>query len=218
MTPDPKAIIEEFCIICESAWTDYDFFQSLFKTDRWTSDLCNSIAPLLFENLNRILHENLYIQFCRITDNAGTGKKSNLTTNYIVEQIRWPDEVGEKLREVNGRLKAFRQHIERARSKRIAHVDLFAQLERWDDLGAFPNGAEIRFLEDLQTFVNIAHGYFHGGSSHPIRVAMATDTHQLVRALVKSAVFDRCSKCTKHERIVGVLDYEDRSSTPEDRP
>ncbi|WP_253203601.1 helix-turn-helix domain-containing protein [Methylosinus sp. KRF6] len=203
-----KAIIEEFCIICEQVWTDYDLFQSVFGKDRRAFDLYRSISPLLFEGLNRIMHENCYMQFCKITDNANTGKHSNLTTNYIIEQIPWPAEVAKNLKEVNERLMAFRQHIEPARSKRIAHVDLSAQVERWDNLGAFPKGAEMQFLQDLQKFVNIAYGHFHGGSSRPIEVSMSTDTHQLLRALVKSVIFDRCSKCTEHERIVAVLDYE----------
>jgi transcriptional regulator with XRE-family HTH domain len=208
---DPKAIIENFCIICEHVTSDYDLFQSLFETDRRTFDLYASISPLLFENLNRILHDNLYIQFCKITDPAKTGKNLNLTTNYIVEKIPWPADVGEKLLEVNERLKKFRQAIESARSKRIAHVDLPAQVERWGSLGDFPKGAEIQFLQDLQIFVNIAYGHLQGGSSRPIRVAMSTDTHELIRALVKSVVFDCCSKCAEHERNVAVLDYENSS-------
>ena len=89
------------------------------------------------------LQENLHIQFCKITDPARTRRNANLTTNYIVEELPWPDTVGQRLREVNGRTMSFRQLIEPARSKRIAHIDLPAQLERWGNLGRFPPGAEI---------------------------------------------------------------------------
>jgi hypothetical protein len=212
MMPEPKTIIDEFCIVCTSARNDFDLYQSLFETDRRALDLFSSVAPLCFGDICRILKENLYIQFCKITDPAKTGKKANLTTNYIVEEILWPDAVGQRLREVNGRLMSFRLLIEPARSKRIAHMDLPAQIEQWDNLGAFPRGAEVQFLQDLQTFINIAYGHFNGGGHHPIAVAMSTDSHQLVRALEKSVLFDECLRCTSSERAVAVLDYEDRSA------
>lgn len=156
--------------------------------------------------------ENLYIQFCKITDPAKSGKKANLTTNYIVEEIPWPDAVRRQLRDVHARLTSFRALIEPARSKRVAHMDLPAQIEQWDNLGRFPRGAEVKFLQDLQTFIDIAYGHLHNGSCRPIVVAMSTDTHLLVRALEKSIVFDQCTKCTSGERAVAVLDYEDRSA------
>ncbi len=204
-----QTIIDEFCTVCTSARNDFDLYRSLFETDRRALDLFSSVAPLCFGDICRILQENLYIQFCKITDPAKTGKKANLTTNYIVEEIPWPDAVGQRLREVNDRLMMFRRLIEPARSKRIAHMDLPAQLEQWDNLGAFPRGAEIEFLRNLQAFINIAYGHFHDGGHHPIAVAMSTDSHQLVRALEKAAVFDECLKCTSGERAVAVLDYED---------
>jgi DNA-binding transcriptional regulator YiaG len=204
---EPKAIVEEFCTLCTSIRSDFDLYRSLFETDRRSLNLYTAIAPLCFGDLSRVLSEHLFLQFSKITDPAKMGNKFNLTTNYIVEEILWPDEVGRKLREVNERLKSFRQYIEPARSKRIAHVDLSAQVERWGNLGAFPKGADTEFLLDLQSFVNIAFGHFNGGQGRPIAITMSTDTHQLVKALEKSVVFDRCSKCDGGERATAVLDF-----------
>lgn len=209
---NPATILDEFCVICTSARNDYDLYRSLFEADPRALDLYTSIAPLCFGDVCRILKENLILQFCKITDPAQTGKKPNLTTNYIVDEIPWPNVVRLKLREVNDRLMAFRQLIEPARSKRIAHVDLPAQIERWGNLGAFPAGAEVAFLQDLQTFINIAYCELHDGDHRPIAVAMSTDAHQLVRALEKSVVFDHCTKCDSGERAGAILDYEDRPS------
>jgi transcriptional regulator with XRE-family HTH domain len=210
---DPVAIIEEFCVVCTSARNDYDLYRSLFGSDPRNQILFTSIAPLCFGDMRRVMAENLFIQFCKITDPATTtGKKNNnLTTNFILEKISWPDAVAKKLRKANDRLILFRQYIEPARSKRIVHVDLSAQVERLDNLGGFPEGADVQFLQDLQTFINIAYGHFHKGGHWPIAVAMSTDTHQLVRALEKAVVFDRCTKCNAGESAEAVLDHEDRS-------
>jgi transcriptional regulator with XRE-family HTH domain len=210
LPPDPAAIIEEFCVICTSARNDYDLYRSLFESDPRNQVLFTSIAPLCFGDMRRIMAENLFLQFSKITDPAVTRKNTNLTTNYILEKISWPASVAKKLREVNDRLIVFRQYIEPARSKRIAHVDMAAQVERLENLGSFPKGADVQFLQDLQTFIDIAYGHFHNGGHRPIAIAMSTDTHQLVRALEKAVVFDRCTKCNAGERAVAVLDYEDR--------
>ncbi len=210
LPPDPAAIIEEFCVICTSARNDYDLYRSLFESDPRNEALFTSIAPLCFGDMRRIMAENLFLQFSKITDPAATGKKTNLTTNYILEKISWPDAVAKNLREANDRLIVFRQYIEPARSKRIAHVDLSAQVERLDNLGHFPKGADAQFLQDLQTFINIAYGHFHNGGHRPIAIAMSTDTHQLVRALNEAVVFGRCTKCNAGERAGAVLDYENR--------
>jgi len=212
LPPHAVRIIEEFCVICTSARNDYDLYRSLFESDPRTRVLLASIAPLCFGDMRRIMAENLFLQFSKITDPAATGRKTNLTTNFILERISWPDLIAKKLRAVNDRLNVFRQYIEPARSKRIAHVDLSEQVERLDNLGCFPEGADVQFLQDLQTFINIAYGHFHNGRHRPIAIAMSTDTHQLVRALDKAVVFDRCTKCNAGERAMAVLDYEDRAN------
>jgi hypothetical protein len=191
---------------------DYNLYMSLFETDQQTASLYDSVAPLCFHDLNEILIDYLILQFSKITDPANTGKKSNLTTNYILEKLVWPDDIRQKLCEVNQCLRAFRQGIEPARSRRVVHIDLPAQIEQLENLGEFPKDADKQFLQDLQTFVNIAYGHFHNGACRPIDVAMSTDTYQLVRALEKSVIFDRCSKCSAGGRNAAIRDYEDGSA------
>ncbi len=214
VTPsDPKQVLDEFCVVCERAWMDYELYRSLCETDQRTMDMCNSIAPRFFEDIARILIEHQIQQFCKITDPAKSGGKPNLTTNYVLQELAWPDGVRLKLAEVNQRLDKFRQCIVPARNKRTAHVDLVAQIHQVEDLGSFPQGAEKEFLRDLQTFVDIAYGHLHNGAPRPIDVAMSTDTHQLFKALEMSAIFDRCTKCEKGERTIAVFNYRREGRT-----
>jgi len=125
---DPKAVVDEFCTICESAWMDYHLYVSLFEIDQRTLDLYAQIAPKYFVDLNRILIEHMFIQFSKITDPVGSDSKTNLTTNYILEKLLWPTDVCNKLTEINVRMMKFRQYIDPARNKRIAHTDLSAQI------------------------------------------------------------------------------------------
>src|SRR5579872_2010995 len=180
---EQRATLEEFWQVCVMMRTDYDLYRSLFEADEYQLDLFTSVAPLCFGDLSRILVEHLLLQFSKITDPARTGRKYNLTTNYILEELPWPDEVRTRLSEVNERLRAFRDYIESARSKRIAHLDLPAQIERHENLGRFPKGADIKFLQDLQLFIDIAYGHLHDGERRPIAIGMSTDTPGLIRAL-----------------------------------
>jgi len=211
MMANPKAVIDEFCTICEAVSTDYDLYVSLFERDQQTLDLFTKTAPKCFTDLNRILIDHLILQFSKISDPANTGENANLTTNYILKEITWPQDVGEKLGEVNRRLETFHDYIKAARNKRVAHTDFGAQVEQLEALGAFPKGADNQFLRDLQEFVNVAYGHFNGGARRSIDGSMSTDTHQLIRALQKSVIFDRCSKCDGDEKALAVLNFEDSS-------
>ena len=100
----------------------------------------------------------------------------------------------------------FRPHIEPARSKRLAHADVRAELDQVT-LGKFRKGADLRFLKNLEKFLKIAHEYV-GGGPISLSIGASHDTHALVRALVQSQIYDTCANCTPTERAIAVLDYE----------
>jgi len=99
--------------------------------------------------------------------------------------------------------------VEPARSKRIAHMDLRAQMEQQEPLGSFPRGADEEFFKDLEEFLTIAYHAVNGGP-FLLSIGGATDTHQLIRALVKAKLFDECAKCREIDRINAILDSEQR--------
>jgi hypothetical protein len=123
-----------------------------------------------------------------------------------LQEISWPPDVKKKLEAVNARLMQFRPYIEPARSKRLAHADLRAELDKVT-LGIFPAGADRQFLKDLEEFLTIAHEHL-GEPAVSLSIGMSHDAHALVRALVQSQICDTCAKCTPTERALAVLDFE----------
>lgn len=205
MSTDPKAVAREFATICAATQMAHTLYWHLFEQDQRRLRLYDEIAPLTFHDLSAIVGQHVLLQFAKITDSAKTGRHFNLTSNYIVEMLPWPDEVRERLAAVNARLMAFRAHIEEGRSKRIAHTDLTAQMERLERMGGFPDGADRQFLRDLQEFVDIA------ADEHiPLNVAMSDDVYLLIRALEKAKLYDNCVLCDATMRAKAVLDFEDR--------
>jgi hypothetical protein len=204
-----KATVAEFCKLCARVSFVYNLYRSLFVSDTSRLELYKAIAPYCFCAISAFLVEYVLLQFCKITDPAKTGENFNLTTNYILhilQELDGPEEIYQKLAQINARLMGFREYIKPERSKRIAHIDRDAQLIG-QSLGGFPEGADQQFLEDLKEFAALANQYLSPGDHLSINVP-DSDTFKLVRALEKSVVFDRCSKCGAGERDAAVLDYE----------
>jgi hypothetical protein len=202
----PNEILSGFWDQCARLQMDHDLFCALFMSGQGQIALLQQVAPMFFADLHRLLRDSLFIQFCRITDQAGSGSRTNLTTNYLLQEISWPPDIKKKLEAVNARLMQFRPYIEPARSKRLAHADLRAELDKVT-LGIFPAGADRQFLKDLEEFLTIAYEHL-GEPAVSLSIGMSHDAHALVRALVQSQIYDTCAKCTPTERAVAVLDYE----------
>jgi hypothetical protein len=206
MMDKPKEILSGFWDQCARLQMDHDLFYALFMSGQRQIALFQQVAPMFFTDLHRLLRDSLYIQFCRITDQAGSGSRTNLTTNYLLQEISWPPDIRKKLEAVNARLMQFRPYIEPARSKRLAHADLRAELDKVT-LGIFPAGADRQFLKDLEEFLTIAYEHL-GEPAVSLSIGMSHDAHALVRALVQSQIYDTCAKCTPTERALAVLDLE----------
>jgi AbiU2 len=209
MAHDPKEVLKGFIPTCERLWMDHQLYYELFETDARTLTLYEATAQMTFVDLNHILISNLIIGVCQITDPAKTMGHENLTTNFIIKELSWPNDVLAKLTEANDRMMKFRDLVIDARRKRVAHRDLKAQIEEMNDLGVFSKGADQAFIKDLAAFVNVANEHLFG-EPHPIEVGGATDVSNLVRALGKAAIYDKCAKCSDKDRTNAVLDYEAR--------
>jgi hypothetical protein len=196
---DRKHVFDEFSKLCLQLKIEFDLFCGLFDRGPAQQDLLHRTAPFLFGEVSAALHHQVYLGFCRITDRARSGKYANLTTNYIVEELCWTEEVRAELAGVNKRLMAFRKFVEPARSKRIAHTDFTTHIER-HSLGGYPTGSDDNFFKDLEEFLTIAFREIVGGT---ILLSMATpnDTRRLITALMKAELFDQCTECSEIDRM-----------------
>ena len=136
---DPKNVLHDFYNLCVEARCDFDLYRSMYEDNPRQTEVCVNYAPYFFNDLNRLITRMLVLQICRITDPAGSGPKTNLTTNYILHNLQWPFDVQQRLAQFNDLLMKFRAKLEPARSKRIAHTDLHSQVNRLDAMGRFDN-------------------------------------------------------------------------------
>jgi hypothetical protein len=209
---DPRRVLNEFYNLCVEARCDFDLYRSTFEEHPESTKLCIDAAPLFFNDVARILARYLVIHICRLTDPAGSGEKMNLTTNYIVKELRWPDDAHSRLVSSNELLMAFRAKLEPARNKRVAHTDLRSQINRLEAMGTFCKGEDIKFFADLQSFYDIAYRHVFGASAPAIAVGASTDTHNVFRAFAKATLYDLCPRCPERQRNIDVLDFEQRAA------
>jgi hypothetical protein len=207
---DPKNVLNDFYNLCVEARCDFDLYRSMYEENPANTALCVDYAPYFFNDFNRIITRMLVLHICRITDPAGSGSKTNLTTNYISQNLPWRPDVKQRLENLNNRLMAFRAKLEPARSKRIAHTDLHSQLNRPDAMGRFDKGEDARFFLDLQSFYDVAYRHVFNGSAPPIAVGGSIDTYKVIRAVKKAILYDRCPRCDESVKATDLLDFEGR--------
>ena len=183
-----KQIVEAFCKDCVWAWIVYDHYVKLFERGEERIKLLDRVASHFFQDIHNILKNYLFSQICKITDPADTLGKSNLTTNYLVEKVPWPPETKEELKRISTKLNSFRNHIIPARHKILSHSDLKTYIEK-DSLGAFPEGEDKVFWDNLQNFVDVAYRHYFG-EPYPIEAISEYDAEALVDALKKSVDYD----------------------------
>jgi AbiU2 len=205
---DPKTVLHGFYDLCVEARSDFDLYRSLFEDDPTSTELCVNYAPYFFNDFGRIITRALVLHACKLTDPAGTAGKTNLTTNYILEELPWPANVKDELNRLSDRLMAFRDKVKAARNKRIAHADLHSQVQHLEAMGAFNPGEDLKFFEDLQSFVEVAFRHVFGDPAPTIRIGASTDTYKVIRAVEKAILYDRCPRCTAAQRANDVLDFE----------
>ena len=205
---EAQKLLHEFYNICVEARCDFDLYRSMYENNPQQTELCVNYAPYFFNDLNRIIIRMLVLQICRITDPTGSGKKANLTTNYILHNLQWPSGVQQQLAHLNGLLMTFRAKLEPARSKRIAHTDLHSQVSQRDPMGRFDKGEDAKFFADLQSFYDVAYRHVFNSTAPSIAAGGSTDTYKVIRAVEKAILYDRCPRCTDSQRSVDLLDFE----------
>jgi hypothetical protein len=100
--------------------------------------------------------EQLVQRICRLTDDAQTGKRKNLTVKFLIEHTDFTGapSTKDKLLALNDSIHRFRDKIKVGRDRFISHLDLEAVcLHR--RLGAASDDEWKQFWIDLQDFLNL---------------------------------------------------------------
>lgn len=183
-----RTVVEQFCEQSGWAWTVWNQYRVLYEHSEDRVRLLDHVARDYFSFMHAVLVDYIYLQFCRLTDPPTQGTQSNLSAPYVTENLDWPPHVLGVLRSNLKLLLSFRQQVILPRRKLIAHADLQASVSG-TPLGGFAEGADARFFEHLQAFVNTAYDHVVGGA-YPLDAASTRDADNLVRILRQGVAFE----------------------------
>jgi hypothetical protein len=177
--------VRKFTNIYVSARSFYLHFQKIYE-DRGDAGIAElaRVAPIFFGDLSAMLKEHIIMNACKITDPARTRKSHNQTTNFFIEHCDFSadPERGQAVSRLSEQMNVFRQRLEPARNKIIAHSDrdtILAQV----NLGQASMAEWRLFWQNLQDFLRYLHEFFFAEPFYLTDVAMLTDADSLTRVL-----------------------------------
>jgi hypothetical protein len=188
-TKEDVEAFRDSCVLLRSQWMH---FQILFEGSDLKRELLQTTAPTFFNDLNLLFIEHLALHICRLTDNAETMGRKNLTVKFLIEHSDFSNAPGtlEKLRLLSGSIHGFRDLILKARNRFISHLDLEA-VRLGDPLGTAPKDKWLQFWLDLQEFLDLMHGHHIETDGHFYLngIGIPSDADSLITALVNAKLF-----------------------------
>ena len=156
------SVVLEFCKICSWAYEVWLNHRELFDHNPRAAELQKSRAGDELARLSVISQEYALLQIVKLHDRAEMNGKFTLGIDYIVTYGGWSDSIRVNLDGLANELKELASQLRGARNKYLSHNDLATILEG-ATLGAFAQGADDRYFETLQEFVNTVHEQVIGG-------------------------------------------------------
>jgi AbiU2 len=186
-----KEDAEAFCGSCVPLRALWEHYRTLFEGSDKRRELLETTAPIFFRDLNLMFIEQLVQRICRLTDNAQTMGRKNLTIKFMIEYTDFTTApcTKDKLLALSDSIHRFRDKIKVARDRFISHLDLEAV--RLDQPpGAASDDEWKQFWLDLQDFLNLLLRH-HGDSGHFYLNAVGgmSDADSLVAALQNAKLF-----------------------------
>jgi hypothetical protein len=188
-TKEDVDAFRDSCVLLRSQW---EHFTTLFEGTELKRELLQTTAPIFFNDLHRLFVEHLVLHICRLTDNAQTMGRKNLTVKFLIEHSDFsaaPDTL-EKLKRISADIDSFRELILPARNRFISHLDLEA-VRLGDPLGAASTDKWKQFWLDLQDFLDVMHRHHIETDGHFYLngIGNMSDADSLLTALRNAKLF-----------------------------
>ena len=188
-----KEDVQAFVDSCVLLWSQWMHFATLFKGSDLKRELLQTTAPTFFGDLNGLLIEHLVLRICRLTDEAQTMGRKNLTVKFLTEHSDWSNapDVLAKLKPISDSIHNFRKRILPARKWFIAHLDLSA-VRLQEPLGAASDAEWKQFWLDLQDFLELMfrHHVDQDSQFYLTEIARISDADSLLTALRNAKLFE----------------------------
>lgn len=185
-----KEDADTFCGSCVSLRALWQYYRTLFEGSDLKRELLQTTAPVFFGDLNAMFIEQLVQRVCRLTDNAQTMGRKNLTIKFLIDHTDFSAALAtlDELRTLSDAIHRFRDRIVEARNRLISHLDVEA-VRLVQPLGAASDAEWFQFWLDLQDFLDVL--LQHHGMKHFYLNAIGnmSDANSLLTALRDAQLF-----------------------------
>lgn len=202
-----KKFVERFCDHVHWLVSVRYIFKVLFEEEQPSNlPLMQKTASSFFAGLNRILQEYLLLECAKLTDLAETHGHKNFTVDSLVKGISWPTDtlilskmvslpaedkdILKELKSLQAVTENFRNYINSARNKLLAHWDMKTVLSGATLWELFPMGEDQKFFDALQKICNIAHEVCFGTIYGDMIPTGPGDVFCLTKTLRHAVAFD----------------------------
>lgn len=181
-------IFSEHCVYIRSVYT----FMTRIWRDSNAEDraIMESVAPLFFEDVGKVLGNFLVIAACRVTDPADAGRgRENFTVELFANSFPPEEDTSKTLHVLRERMEKLRKVIEPARNKLGAHADRGVIREgKVLQAGSWKEWEE--FWSALADFVRLLNETTFGKPFEIDAAGVFGDAEMLVKSLKQSQHFE----------------------------
>ena len=153
-TIDLKEVFLAFREQCIWTRTCFNTYSALYESDPVTLDLLKSKAHVFFHDLNSILIEYCLIQISKHLDPKQTGKRANLTIEYLDSELEKAQLMSPDIKRLSADLLNYRVLIKAARDRILSHTDRDAVLFNLR-FAAHTKEDVLGFFENLQQYCDV---------------------------------------------------------------
>jgi len=182
MTALSNTVVKRFCEICNSAYEFWITHRTLFDSNPQVEKLVKGDCGAFFSRLSIITQEYALHQLVKLHDPAVQGNSINLTIEYIIDYGDWDQETFDTLKDLQSRMESLAKRIKPARNKLLSHNDLKTIIKN-STLGDFEEGADSKYFNLLQKFVNLVHDKCIGGP-YPFKDLAIKDADILLSKII----------------------------------
>lgn len=187
--------VEEFSGNCVYIRSVYTFMMRIWRdSDDAERKVMESIAPLFFEDMGKVLSEFLVMAACRITDRASDRRgNENFTLELFTNSFPSDSKTFKQLEALRQRMNKLRVKVLPARNKLGAHADR-AVILKGEPLGAASWKEWDDFWSALQEFVRVLNEATTGKPLEIDASGVRGDAEMLLKALFNHQNFETLLK------------------------
>jgi len=163
----------------------FNTYNRLYDAGEETEQALLRVAPLFFDDLQKILQEYFFVQVRKITDPAFTRGRANLSVPYIDQVVAELGFSSAELTRLSADLIAYRATTSEIVNRVAAHSDHKTVLAG-ADVGAHPEAELAAFMRNLQLYTDLVGEALGVGPLDYRTQAGPGDVLDLVRALKRA--------------------------------